>query len=831
MRYAEVAVHVPVSKTFTYHIPHELAPQLEAGSLVRVEFGVAMQPGVVVACHDSTAIPETKPILELLDPKPVMSAEYIDLAHWLSETRLAPIGACVWLMLPPGFTGKSDRRYHLLAADINSENPLRQALTSHLRGKGPQRLQQLKAAFRKQDIERELLDMEAAGQVGWESVLSPPPAKEKTAKRIYPQFAADDLAALVEQAGRAVKRADLLEVIARHEGPPLTVREALDLADVKSRSPLNKLIAQGLIELRDERVWRDSLQDLDFVPRKPPKLTADQQTVWNVIQQAQKTAETARFLLHGVTGSGKTEIYLRAIAAALGRGQQAIFLVPEIALTPQTIRRVSERFPQQVAIVHGSLPPGERYDTWQRARAGDIGVVVGTRSALFTPLPNLGLIILDEEHDHSYKQAPPMTEPYYHAREAAEYLMTRKQGLLILGSATPDLHSWRRAQKGHLTCLHLPNRIMGHRQRIRQQAKRVGVTARYEEESEDAVHIDLPPVSVVDMRQELRQGNVSMFSRELKQGLQEALARGEQAMLLLNRRGQASYVFCRDCGYVMDCPRCDSPMTYHRHDQLMRCHHCGARQAAPRVCPVCQSKRIRYFGAGTQQVDEALGKLFPQARRLRWDIDTASKPQMHYSILQQFIDRQADILIGTQMIAKGLDLPLVTLVGVVSADLGLALPDYRAGERVFQLLTQVAGRAGRGVLGGKVVLQTYQPEHYVVKAAARHDYAGFVDKENAYRREMGYPPFRRLARIVFSYTDPYKAQKQANIGAYRLRQLLQKHELSGTSLIGPAPCFFTRIDRHYRWHLLLRGPNPAVALRDLKTEPGWQIDLDPIEVL
>ena len=567
-----------------------------------------------------------------------------------------------------------------------------------------------------------------------------------------------------------------------------------------------------------------------------PRLTADQQSVWDVIHRALKeagdgAAGKARFLLHGVTGSGKTEIYLRAIAETVAQGRQAIFLVPEIALTPQTIRRVSERFPRQVAIVHGSLPPGERYDTWQRARAGEIQVIVGTRSALFTPLPNPGLIILDEEHDASYKQAPPMTEPYYHARESAEYLMTRNRGVLILGSATPDLLSYHRAQKGHFTWLHLPNRIMGHRRRIQEQAERAGVAARYEKDSEDAVHIGLPPVSVVDMRRELRRGNTSMFSRELEQGLQAVLARGEQAMLLLNRRGQASYVFCRDCGYAVNCRRCDNPMTYHRHDRMMRCHHCGASQSVPQECPACQSRRIRYFGAGTQQVDEALKKLFADVRTLRWDVDTASRPAMHYEILQQFIDRRADILIGTQMIAKGLDLPLVTLVGVVSADLGLALPDYRAGERVFQLLTQVAGRAGRGVLGGKVVLQTYQPKHYVVKAAAGHDYAGFVKKESARRREMGYPPFRRLARILFSYTDPYKTQKQAETGARRVRQLLQKHDLSGTSLIGPAPCFFTRIDRHYRWHLLLRGPNPAVALRELKTEPGWQIDLDPTEVL
>ncbi len=410
-------------------------------------------------------------------------------------------------------------------------------------------------------------------------------------------------------------------------------------------------------------------------------------------------------------------------------------------------------------------------------------------------------------------------------------MIEHNKGVLILGSATPDIVTYHRAKQGYYTYLHMPNRIMGHRQRITEQADRAGVVSRYQVDTEDALHIDLPPVSVVDMTAELRTGNTSMFSREMQESLTDVLGRGEQAMLLLNRRGQSTYVFCRDCGYVVQCARCDTSMTYHRHGEAMRCHHCGATQAIPHTCPACQSQRIKFFGAGTQQVEQALKKMFPDARILRWDADTASKPEMHHDILQQFIDRKADIVIGTQMIAKGLDLPLVTLVGVISADLGLALPDYRAGERVFQLLTQVAGRAGRGILGGKVVLQTYQPKHYVIQAASQHDYIGFVEQEIASRREMGYPPFRRFARVLFRFTDFYKTQKEAEEGARRVRALIDKHDLTGTEVIGPAPCFFTRIDRHYRWHLLLRGPNPAVALRDLKLERGWQIDIDPVDVL
>ena len=920
MQYAEVALNVPVHKTFTYHIPAELADSLTPGSLVRVEFGVAMQPALVLALHADTDIPTTKPIIELLDPRPVLKEEYLDLARWLSESCFAPLGACIWQMLPPGFTGKSDQLFHLVRNDIQADQPqqlilpgadpkaelpLPQRLLHYLRDRGPRRLTQLKRAFPKQAVEAELNRLVAAGMVAFESVLAPPSARKKTVTRVYPRYAPGEITSLAKQFGKSPKHADLLEAIVERDDDAIGVRDALALVGAKTRAPLNRLVDEGLIfiektergeqdliileaaperieeklaqwrgvaylsqlmreivampepptlpelvralgttrgrlnkliragllELREERVWRDSLRDFDFVPDSAPKLTPDQDNVWQEIRPALEQDAAARFLLHGVTGSGKTEIYLRAIEATLAQGRSAALLVPEIALTPQTIRRVSERFPGRVALVHGSLPVGERYDAWQRARGGAVSVIVGTRSALFTPMLNLGLIVLDEEHDASYKQSPGMPEPHYHARDAADFLAERNHAVLLLGSATPDLGSWYRAQRGHFTYLHLPKRIMGHRRRIHQQADRLGVAPRYQDDRGDAVTIELPPVQVVDMRAELRAGNTNMFSRALQHALSEVLDRGEQAMLLLNRRGQASYVFCRDCGHTLECDACDTPMTYHRVDRSLHCHHCGARAAQPNSCPNCGSARIRYFGAGTQQVDEAVKQLFPTARTLRWDIDTAKSPKMHFEILGQFIDRQADILIGTQMIAKGLDLPLVTLVGVVSADLGLALPDYRAGERVFQLLTQVSGRAGRGVRGGQVILQTYQPDHYVIESASQHDYAAFVARESRYRQEMGYPPYRRLARIVFSYTNPAKAEAEAERAAGRLARILKERDLTGTSLIGPAPCFYTRVDRHYRWHLLLRGPDPRAALRHIMPDVGWQIDIDPVDVL
>ena len=920
MRYAQVALNVPARKLFTYHIPDELAGRLAPGSLVRVEFGVAMQPAVALAFCDETDIPSTKPVIELLDPAPVLSEAYLDLARWLSESCLAPIGACIWLMLPPGFTGMSDRLYRFARDELAADQPQQltlpggetksdvsraRLLLDYLQDRGPKRLRQLKGAFPKQAVERTLEALESAGMIASEAVLAPPAARPKTVKRLFSNYAAEEIAEVAGKLGKSVKHADLLALLAERDEDAMGVQDALRAAGARNRAPLNRLINEGLVfvektdrgeqdliileaapervekalgswrgtafvarllrelldisepptmaeaqrltgatrsmlnrlvkagalELREERVWRDSLRDYDFVPDSAPKLTRDQQKVWDEIRPALRQKTAARFLLHGVTGSGKTEIYLRAIAEVLRQGRSAVLLVPEIALTPQTVRRVSERFPGRVALVHGSLPVGERYDAWARARAGEASVIVGTRSALFTPLPKLGLIVLDEEHDASYKQSPWMIEPHYHARDAAGYLAERQGAALILGSATPDLATWHRARRGHFDYLHLPERIMGHRRRIRQQASRLGVEARYREAADEAVTIPLPPVSVVDMRAELRAGNTSMFSRELQESLATVLARDEQAMLLLNRRGQATYVFCRDCGYALECARCDTPMTYHRVERSLRCHHCGESQAQPESCPACGSSRIRYFGAGTQQVDQALQGLFPAVRTLRWDVDSARSPRMHFEILERFIKREADVLIGTQMIAKGLDLPLVTLVGVVSADIGLALPDYRAGERVFQLLTQVAGRAGRGVLGGKVVLQTYQPEHYVIQAAAEHDYAGFAARESEYRRELGYPPYRRLARIVFSYTNPERAREQAEFAAGRLRQILRERQLSGTAIIGPAPCFYARVDRNYRWHLLLRGPDPRAALAALSPERGWRIDMDPVSAL
>jgi primosomal protein N' (replication factor Y) len=529
-----------------------------------------------------------------------------------------------------------------------------------------------------------------------------------------------------------------------------------------------------------------------------------------------------------VTGSGKTELYLRAIEETLARGQQAVLLVPEIALTAQTVRRVAARFRGRIAVYHSGLSEGERYDAWRRAREGQAEVIVGARSALFLPLPNPGLIVLDEEHDPSYKN---FAAPTYDTRVVAEMMMRRRGGVLIMGSATPDMATFYRAHQGEIRYLHLPNRIMGHRTRIGEQAEREGVATRYHDAGADALMIDLPPVEIVDMRDELKRGNTSMFSAALRAALAEVLDRREQAILFLNRRGTATYVFCRDCGYIARCAKCYTPLTHHGYDDRLKCHHCGHEQPTPQTCPKCGSRRIRFFGAGTQQIEDTLNREFPLARTVRWDADTASHPEMHDAILSRFLNREADIMVGTQMIAKGLDLPLVTLVGVVSADTSLGLPDFRAMERTFQLLTQVAGPAGRGVLGGRVILQTYHPDNYAIQAAASHDYAGFYVRELEYRREMGYPPFRRLAKILFQDKSLARVRDDSAAAARLLNEAVERLDLSGTELIGPVPCFFGRVNEIYRWQILVRSPDPLVLLNAVEAAQRWHVEVDPLDTL
>lgn len=817
--FAEVALNTPVRQTFHYHIPPDLADTVRAGVLVRVAFGTATQAGVVLAILPTSAIAQTKPIQAVLDAQPVLTHAHIAISRWMSEAYYAPIGLCVWMWLPPALTGKSERMVFLLDEGAVCEDANEWAMLSALRLKSPQKATLLEREVGK-GFRKALKNLQSLGVVRAESQLSTPRVRPKTVRTVALMLVPEAL-----QGWRFTPKQQRIVDALQRAYQPLDWGELVEQTKA-TRADMTKLESAGVVMWMERIVYRDSLADRDYTPTYAPQLTPEQ------AQAAQRIEKGGLFLLHGVTGSGKTEVYLHAIQHALAQGKSAIFLVPEIALTPQTIQRVSARFPNQVAVVHSGLGAGERYDTWQRARAGEVRVIVGTRSALFTPFTNLGVIILDEEHDPSYKQAPPIQPPYYHARAVAEQLVRHHRATLILGSATPDIEVTYRAQRGELTYLHLPNRVLGHQQRVKSQAERVGLVAHYQHLQAQAVMMEMPPVQVVDMREELHHGNASMFSHALRDALTQTLERGEQAILFLNRRGQATFVFCRDCGTATRCSRCDTPMTYHRHGDAMRCHHCGFMVDPPTVCLTCGSTRIKYFGAGTQQVEEELKKHFPQARAVRWDADTASKHNDHETILAQFVRHEADVMIGTQMVAKGLDLPLVTLVGVVSADWGLALPDFRTNERVFQILAQVAGRAGRGILGGQVIVQTYQPQHASIVTASHHDYDGFYQQELEARRELGYPPFRRLARVLVQSTHPYEAQRNAEALAKQLEDIVRKHALGDTHIIGATPCFFGRINMHYRWHVLLRSPDPLHVLAHLPSPPrDAYVDIDPVDVL
>jgi len=511
------------------------------------------------------------------------------------------------------------------------------------------------------------------------------------------------------------------------------------------------------------------------------------------------------FLLHGVTGSGKTEIYLQALAEVVKLGKRGIVLVPEIALTPQTIERFASRFPHKVAILHSQLSPGEQFDEWHRIKDMEFDVVIGPRSALFAPQPDLGLIVIDEEQEWTYKQHDK--SPRYHTRDAAIKLAELTGAVVILGSATPDVATYYHAQKGDYHLLQLPERVV------------------------PTEKSPLPQVEIVDLREELKAGNRSIFSRSLAQATTKAVGGGEQVILFLNRRGGATFIQCRSCGFVLRCRRCEVTLTHHFAEDVLVCHQCNYKTPVPQSCPRCSSRQIKFLGTGTQKLEQEASFTLPQARMLRWDSDMTKRKESHEGILSKFRAHQADILIGTQMVAKGLDLPRVTLVGVVSADTSLNLPDFRAGERTFQLLSQVAGRAGRGPLGGYVIIQTFSPEHYAIKAAAKHDYASFYDKEIDYRRQLHNPPFTQLALLTYTHTNDALCQREAERMRVRLIEQRDAKGMADLSLIGPAPALIHRLRGRFRWQIILRGTELSAFLFQIIFPQGWTINIDPVTLL
>lgn len=705
--------------------------------------------------------------------------------------------------------------------DSQTVSPTEQKVLTYLREQGqPARLDQvLRATKVDKTVIEELLERKRV-------------ARFEEPEQIALTLSPPELQDAVLQLRHARKHADVLNLLAAEDGP-VWVGWVYAQTEAKLQT-LKDLAGAGLISIDEARRWRDPLAGRSFVLDKPPKLTPEQQLAWQEIARywSPSPPEQRSVLLHGVTGSGKTEIYLRAMAAALQAGQGTIMLVPEITLATQTVDRLSARFPGRVAIWHSALSPGERYDTWERVRAGELPIVVGPRSALFAPVPNLGVIVVDEEHEPAYKQRD--RSPIFHAREAALELGRLSKAVVIMGSATPDVVSYRKAERGEYRLLRLPNRILAHTKHLAVQKAllRRGKSIPVAPAKAEFVALPLPRVEVVDLREELKAGNRTIFSRALQDGIRQTLRRGEQVILFLNRRGAATFVICRDCGHVMSCPRCDTTLTYHVSGELMVCHFCGYRSKTPEICPECQNNRIRYFGLGTQRVEDAVKQMFPKAQTIRWDWDTTRQKGSHHLFLEHFMTGRANVMVGTQMVAKGLDLPLVTLVGVISADTALYLPDFRAAERTFQLLMQVAGRAGRSPLGGKVIIQTYNPDRVPIEATTNHDYEGFYHMELAFRQEQRYPPFKRMALLLYNGPGLERSAQAAKQLATRLRRHVERQGLPAVEIIGPTPSYVQRVRNQYRWHILLRAHDPAAVLRPLLPLPrGWRVDIDPVTLL
>ncbi|HLF04133.1 MAG TPA: primosomal protein N' [Dehalococcoidia bacterium] len=807
MKYAEVAVDAPVahSRTFSYSIPDGLT--VGPGQLVWAPFGRRVLQGLVVELAAAPQVDVTRDILQALEPSPLLEPWGLELARWLSQYYLCSLFHAAALLLPAGF--QNQVRSQVLPVpgaeaplDANG-SPESQAMVALAA-----RRRMAEAEFLKllgKNGERHLAQLVRAGLVQRRADLPRPGMTPRYECSLFPVAApGPDSPWPLPSQGLAPRQQRLLQAV-RESGTPYSAT----LAN-KEFGPgvADALVEQGLLGQEWRRVEAAASAAPDPSPPAPAlTLTpAQADALARIIQAVDDPSQQPRsFLLHGVTGSGKTEVYLRAAQRVVERGQQVIFLVPEISLTPQTLHRVNARFPGRVAVLHSRLTPRQQFDQWWKVRDGEYDVVVGPRSALFAPVPRLGMIVLDEEHEWTYKQEE--AQPLYHARTVAQKLAQITGAVLVLGSATPDVETYYHAQRGRHRLLELP-------QRIGQGGAR-----------------ELAAVQVCDMRRELREGNRSIFSRALSQAMRDCLAQGHQAILFLNRRGSAPVVQCRDCGYVATCPSCSVSLTYHAADARLVCHRCNRKVRPPRSCRQCGGAHIRRLGAGTQRVVEEVAALLPGARVDRWDADATRAGAAPEDIMSRLARGETQVLVGTQMVAKGLDLPNVTLVGVVLADIGLHLPDFRAGERGFSLLCQVAGRAGRGDAPGRVIIQTYNPEHYAVAAAAHQDYGAMYRQELAARRQQGNPPFGQLVHFVFQEINPSLCQRQAMELARTLRQKAQAQGLTDVTVVGPAPGIPSRLRGRHRWHLLLRGRQLHRFLEGISFPPACAVDVDPAHVL
>lgn len=762
MRIASVIVDVQTiqtNRTYDYVIPAKWLSHIQPGMRVIVPFGPRKVQGFVIQIKQDSEVKKLKEIVKPLDLVPVLKDELLSLGEWLTEKTLCFHMSAFQAMLPTAMKAKYDKKLRIV-------QDRKDQYFYHFFGKR----EEIKW---EQAEEKGLLpDLQKAVKSGHVEViyLVKNRANKKMVQMIRTERSKNELEAAIEKLpSNAYRQRKVLEQFLLESELRIS-RKALMEKTAASQATIESLIKKKLIMVEKEEIYRDPYEDRHFKTTKALPLTAEQQSAINPIIEKITHHVHETFLLYGVTGSGKTEIYLQSIEQVLAMNKEAIVLVPEISLTPQMVQRFKERFGKLVAVLHSGLSIGEKYDEWRKIQRKEAKVVVGARSAIFAPFENLGIIIIDEEHETSYKQEE---NPRYHARDIAIYRGKNHRCPVVLGSATPVLESFARAKKQVYQLLTLKKRMNNQ---------------------------DLPSVEIVDMREELRAGNRSMFSRELAKQLELRLERKEQTVLFLNRRGHSSFIMCRDCGYVLQCPHCDISLTYHRYHNQMKCHYCGYETVVPSRCPECESKHIRYFGTGTQKVEEEITKLFPAAKTIRMDVDTTGRKGAHEALLRQFQEEKADILLGTQMIAKGLDFPNITLVGVLSADTMLHLPDFRASEKTFQLLTQVSGRAGRHDLKGEVVIQTYTPEHYSIRLSGEQDFERFYEQEMLMRKIGAYPPFYYIALLTITHENLMTAVSiTEKITAY-MRGQLSKQAI----ILGPSASPIPRINNRYRYQCLIK---------------------------
>ncbi|MHC9532566.1 primosomal protein N' [Dellaglioa sp. L3N] len=790
MQYAKIIVDVPTMQTdqpYTYSIPELLTDEIEIGMRVIVPFGNGKRlvQGFVISLDDDEFDGNVKDIQSIVDLKPVVNTELLDLSKWIANETFSFRITALQLVLPSVMRATYKKRIRLIdEIDKTLQAELFQGQDSiefdpeHMDAEIIKKLSQLtknekaeivyevgnKAKVKKQLSIQPKMNFEA-----YEDIKS---GLRKNAKQQH--LLINYLQSLTEMADKLIPQKQVVEQIG------------------VTSSTITVGAKNGWLQKVETEVYRDPYKDTVIKSTDMQKLTPDQEVAVKAVDEAIKSDTDKTFLLQGVTGSGKTEVYLQTIAKALELGKTALMLVPEIALTPQMVKRVKSRFGNLVAVLHSGLSDGERYDEWRRIERKEAQVVVGARSAVFAPLDNIGVIIVDEEHESSYKQDET---PRYHARDVVLWRSQRHHCPVILGSATPSLESRARAQKGVYEWLQLPQRINGQ---------------------------PMPEVTLIDMREEMKNTGESNFSEPLRNEITKRLDKKEQTVLMLNRRGFSSFVMCRDCGFVLPCPNCDTSLTLHMDTHTMKCHYCGHEEGIPKVCPNCHSRKIRYYGTGTQKVEEELKTLYPEARILRMDVDTTRKKGAHEKILAKFGAKEADILLGTQMIAKGLDFPDVTLVGVLNADTALSLPDFRSSERTFQLLTQVSGRAGRAEKKGQVIVQTFNPDHYAIQYAKHHDYESFYRKEMSVRHMENYPPYYYTIQLTASYTDEAGAAKKMIEAVQFLKPVLSDQAI----ILGPTPKSIMRVNNRFYYQVVIKYKSEnhlKDRLRELMTKSQAEV--------